>query len=66
MVESWLKHFEVDERKTKQNMSDNVKDDSNVAVVLHDQEDAQDKRKALVDLDINQRWICIYKITLNA
>ena len=34
--------------------------------VLSDLEDAQDERKAVMDVDMDQRWICIYKITLNA
>ena len=65
-VEGGLKDFKVDERKAKQSKSDNVKDDSDVAVVLSDPEDAQDKRKAVVDVDMDRRWICIYKITLSA
>ena len=66
MVEGGLKDYEVDERKAKRSKSDDVKDDSNEAVVLSDPEDAQDKRKAVVDVDMDQRCICIYKVTLNA
>ena len=65
-VEGGLKDFEVDERKAKRSKSDKVKNDSDKAVVLSDPEDAQDKRKAVVDVDMDRRWICIYKITLNA
>ena len=65
MVEGGLKDFEEDDRKAKRSKSDHVNDDSNVAV-LSDPEDAQDKRKAVMDVDMDQRWICIYKITLNA
>ena len=58
---------EVDERKAKWSKLDNIKDDANVTVVLSDPEDAQDERKAaVVDVNMDQRWVCIYKIALNA
>ena len=37
-----------------------------MAVVLSDPEDAKDERKAMVDVDMDRRWVCIYKISLNA
>ena len=41
-----------------------------MTVVISDPEDAKDewkaRKNAKVDVDMNRRWVSIYKITLNA